>query len=188
MGYWSPDLDALAIKLWTVDGFSASQISTRLGGISRNGVIGRLYRLGYTGKQGGARKTASAPARLPHLAQVRASPPGKVTVITPPKAPALKIAGRGTVFEEAVAQPPRAELRPEAFAPLPGIQPIPFIERRGRCAWPVGGEGAEMLCCGAKRDGEGSYCGEHRRRGTQAVRPGSPRNGNELARSLRRYA
>ena len=44
-------------KLWQ-DGLSASQIAKQLGGVTRNAVIGKVHRLGLSG-----RATPSKPAR-----------------------------------------------------------------------------------------------------------------------------
>jgi hypothetical protein len=44
MTRWTPERSELAKKLWTETGYSASEIARALGGgISRNGVIGRLH-------------------------------------------------------------------------------------------------------------------------------------------------
>ena len=42
--YWTPERVELLCKLWA-EGFSARQISQQLGGISRNAVIGKAYRM-----------------------------------------------------------------------------------------------------------------------------------------------
>src|SRR6202035_1473542 len=46
-------------KLWS-DGLSASQIAAELGGITRNAVIGKVHRLGLSGR---AKSTSSAAPR-----------------------------------------------------------------------------------------------------------------------------
>ena len=46
-GCWSDERIDAAKRLWA-QGFTATQISKRLGQVSRNGVIGKLYRLGLT--------------------------------------------------------------------------------------------------------------------------------------------
>ena len=42
--YWTPERVELLCKLWA-EGFSARQISQQLGGVSRNAVIGKAYRM-----------------------------------------------------------------------------------------------------------------------------------------------
>ena len=46
---WTDDRVDLLRKLWT-DGLSASQIAAELGGVTRNAVIGKVHRLGLSGR------------------------------------------------------------------------------------------------------------------------------------------
>src|SRR5471030_861431 len=46
---WTDERVALLTKLWA-DGLSASQIAAELGGITRNAVIGKVHRLGLSGR------------------------------------------------------------------------------------------------------------------------------------------
>src|SRR3954465_11588063 len=46
---WTDDRVELLKKLWG-DGLSASQIAGELGGITRNAVIGKVHRLGLSGR------------------------------------------------------------------------------------------------------------------------------------------
>ena len=46
---WTDDRVELLKKLWT-EGLSASQIANRLGGATRNAVIGKVHRLGLSGR------------------------------------------------------------------------------------------------------------------------------------------
>src|SRR3979409_1211917 len=46
---WTDERVELLKKLWT-DGLSASQIAAELGGITRNAVIGKVHRLGLSGR------------------------------------------------------------------------------------------------------------------------------------------
>src|SRR5674476_1361862 len=48
---WTDERVALLTKLWA-DGLSASQIAAELGGITRNAVIGKVHRLGLSGRAG----------------------------------------------------------------------------------------------------------------------------------------
>ena len=45
---WNDERVELLKKLWA-DGLSASQIASRLGGVTRNAVIGKVHRLGLSG-------------------------------------------------------------------------------------------------------------------------------------------
>ena len=57
MGWTDERVETLK-KLW-LDGLSASQIAKQLGGVTRNAVIGKVHRLGLSG-----RATPSQPARV----------------------------------------------------------------------------------------------------------------------------
>ena len=53
---WTDERVELLKKLWS-DGLSASQIAAELGGITRNAVIGKVHRLGLSGR---AKSSSSA--------------------------------------------------------------------------------------------------------------------------------
>ena len=46
---WNDERVELLKKLWA-EGLSASQIAGRLGGVTRNAVIGKVHRLGLSGR------------------------------------------------------------------------------------------------------------------------------------------
>src|SRR5450755_157735 len=56
---WTDERVELLKKLWA-DGLSASRIAAELGGVSRNSVIGKVHRLGLSGRG----KTALAPLQV----------------------------------------------------------------------------------------------------------------------------
>ena len=65
---WTEERVELLKKLWT-EGLSASQIATRLaGGVTRNAVIGKVHRLGLSG-----RAKSSTPSTKPR--RTRAASP-----------------------------------------------------------------------------------------------------------------
>lgn len=73
----------------------------------------------------------------------------------------------------------------KAFEPLQNRTPVPFGSKG--CKWPVGGEGAQMLCCGAQQERGLPYCAEHWRAAHEPFSPKAAKTGNQLARQLRRY-
>lgn len=184
---WPPAHVELLKKLHK-DGLSASQITDainrefREAGYSRNAIIGKASRLGL-GPIGGGR--ASAPlagalnSRKAHAPAPRRRPvePKGVFVLSPAN-------------RTSEPQPPRVVVnRDEAFSPLPGTEPVPFISRPSRaCAWPVGGDGADLLCCGTPTgDLMLIYCTPHAEAAIskQAKKKATA---NELMRALRRWA
>jgi GcrA cell cycle regulator len=59
---WTDERVELLKKLW-IDGMSVSRIAVELDGISRNSVIGKVHRLGLSGR----RRAAAAPRKRPAL-------------------------------------------------------------------------------------------------------------------------
>lgn len=57
---WTDERVATLSKLWA-DGLSASQIAAELGGVTRNAVIGKVHRLGLSGR---AKPTSSGVKRV----------------------------------------------------------------------------------------------------------------------------
>ena len=175
---WTDDRVGALKKLW-LEGQSASQIAKQLGGgVTRNAVIGKVHRLGLSG-----RAAPSQPART--ATTFRTTRPR-------PAAPAAT---------QAQAPQPSAPRRLEAVQskpvpPTPQAAPIPDLPGTATvmtlgahmCKWPIGDPSSrEFSFCG-RRASEGVYCVEHARVAYQPqVRRGSKESGSDLARSLRRY-
>ena len=68
MSYWNDDRVETLKSLWQ-EGFSASQVAHALGGVTRNAVIGKVHRLGLSGRDGAPR--VSRP-RVPAAPRYRA--------------------------------------------------------------------------------------------------------------------
>ena len=60
---WNAEREELLKQLWS-DGLSCSQIAQRLGDVSRSAVIGKVRRLGLSGRSVVQRKPVSRPARI----------------------------------------------------------------------------------------------------------------------------
>jgi len=61
---WTDERVSRLAKLWA-DGLSASQIAAELGGMTRNAVIGKVHRLGLSGRAKPAGKSSGATRRKP---------------------------------------------------------------------------------------------------------------------------
>ena len=59
---WTDERVELLKKLWA-DGLSASQIAAELGGITRNAVIGKVHRLGLSGRAKSPSSTSPRPRK-----------------------------------------------------------------------------------------------------------------------------
>jgi GcrA cell cycle regulator len=156
---WTDERVELLRKLW-LEGLSASQIASALqNGITRNAVIGKVHRLGLSG-----RVKASAPS----IPRVRTKP------LRPsaPRSSAPMMRGNTAL---AVKSLPAEVVEPE---PLEDVV-IPISERvtitelkEAMCRWPLGDPTtAEFRFCGAKKpvDGAGPYCAYHSRIAYQPV-------------------
>lgn len=160
---WTDERVELLKKLWN-DGLSASQIAGELGGVTRNAVIGKVHRLGLSGRV----KSPSAAAPRPRAKPARREP----TAPQRPQAPA----SRGNT-----ALKPRA--LPEVIAdlaverePLPD-NVVPMGERctimelkEYSCRWPIGDPGKDdFRYCGARGSTGVPYCPYHSRIAYQPV-------------------
>jgi GcrA cell cycle regulator len=152
---WTDERVELLKKLWA-DGLSASQIAGRLGGVTRNAVIGKVHRLGLSG-----RATSS-----------RSSAPRRNHVPRQHRAPSLTFGTRGNL-----ALKPSYEAEYEA-APAPVEElVIPLHERasiltlkESMCRWPIGDPSEdEFHFCGRKKVGTLPYCEHHARMAYQPV-------------------
>jgi GcrA cell cycle regulator len=172
---WTDDRVGALKKLW-LEGQSASQIAKQLGGgVTRNAVIGKVHRLGLSG-----RAAPSQPARTATSFRTTRPRPAAPTA-TPAQAPQASAPRR----LEAVSSKPVPPTPPAAPIPdLPGTATVMTLGAH-MCKWPIGDPSSrEFSFCG-RRASEGVYCVEHAR---VAYQPQVKKNGStELARSLRRY-
>ena len=164
---WTEDRVGALKKLW-LEGQSASQIAKQLGGgVTRNAVIGKVHRLGLSG-----RAAPSQPARAT-FRPARPRPAAQPTQA--PSAP-----------RRIEAVQPRPAAAPSVPAPMPDLPGTATVMTLGAhmCKWPIGDPSSnEFSFCG-RRSSEGVYCVEHAR---VAYQPQVKRGATDLARSLRRY-
>jgi GcrA cell cycle regulator len=150
-------------KLW-LDGLSASQIAKQLGGVTRNAVIGKVHRLGLSG-----RAAPSQPTR-PVFKAPRAPRP------TPAPAPRR-------IEAHHPAPPPQPAYYPEE----PGSATVLTLGAH-MCKWPIGDPAADGFSfCGRRTDVDGPYCAHHSAIAYQPQQARKRSGASELARSLRRY-
>ena len=160
---WTDERVELLKKLWQ-DGLSASQIAKQLGGVTRNAVIGKVHRLGLSG-----RATPSKPQRTVFKA------PRPVRPVSVPSAPRR-------LAEPALTAPTPLRLVDEA----PGLATVLTLGAH-MCKWPIGDPALDNFTfCGRGCD-EGPYCDEHAQVAYQPAQSKKKSGAAELARSLRRY-
>ena len=151
---WTDERVELLKKLWA-DGLSASQIAAELGGITRNAVIGKVHRLGLSGRA----KSTSSGAPRPRKAR---SPSHMLRI------------GRSSIRgNTALAHAYEIdEAEPELIDNI-----IPIGQRRTllelneqTCRWPVGDPGStEFFFCGGNAVTGLPYCAYHSRVAYQPI-------------------
>lgn len=138
-------------KLWS-EGMSCSQIADRIGGISRNSVIGKVHRLGLSGRTTTNRK------KTKHRATASPSATCETKRISTKSRPNFQI---GTEF--------KARHFPVDASPLPlpqeiDIPRVAFADTHdGHCKWIIGDDMPRM-CCGDARIPGLAYCQGHAQR------------------------
>jgi GcrA cell cycle regulator len=144
---WTDERVELLKKLWA-DGLSASQIAAELGGVTRNAVIGKVHRLGLSGRAKSP-SSASPRSRKPRSHMLRVTRPS--------------VRGANALALSYEMEP---ELEPE---PIENI--IPMGQRRtllelneNTCRWPIGDPATtDFFFCGGKPLASLPYCHHHSR-------------------------
>jgi GcrA cell cycle regulator len=163
---WTDTRIELLKKLWA-DGLSASQIAAELGGITRNAVIGKVHRLGLSGR---AKLPSSSAPRL----RKKRSDGGNFGWRPNPGL-------RGNAALAAA----------HVYEPEPELIEIPLEQRKTllqltekTCHWPIGepGSGSFFFCGG---DCDKIYCGHHHR---VAYQPSSDRRRDKQNKEAVAYA
>ena len=151
---WTEERVELLKKLWA-EGLSASQIAAELGNVTRNAVIGKVHRLGLSGRAKPTRSSVSRPRRM-RGARPRGSDAGFATI-------------GNTALKADSAPLARARPKPE-LAPIAELV-IPMEERKTilqltehTCKWPIGDPGdEEFYFCGRRSEMGNPYCEHHAR-------------------------
>ena len=143
---WSDEKVEQLKKLWE-SGLSASQIAVELGNVTRNAVIGKVHRLGLSGR-----------AKAPSAARPRKARPEKMFHPAKPTT-------RGNT---ALAQAFEVELEPDPIAYdtiVPMSQRLSLFDlNEATCHWPVGDPASEeFFFCGGKSLMGLPYCAHHSR-------------------------
>lgn len=156
---WTDERVELLKKLWN-EGLSASQIAAELGGITRNAVIGKVHRLGLSGR-------AKAPSSsMPRVRKARA--PSQMF-----RSVRGSLRGNTALATQLV---PVYEIEPEPEPEL--IENIIPIGQRctllelndSKCKWPIGDPGhADFFFCGGNTVAGLPYCAYHCRIAYQPV-------------------
>lgn len=142
---WTEERIETLRKLWT-EGLSASEISSRIAGFSRNAVIGKLHRLGLSAE------TRSKP----HLAVGGR----KAARIYKRKGREMR-AAKASAARRVSAPVPRAETYvPPIMSETAPPNATPLLETRSdQCRWPYGD--TDFVFCPEDHIPGSSYCAGH---------------------------
>lgn len=156
---WNDERVDLLKKLWA-DGLSASQIAGRLGGVTRNAVIGKVHRLGLSGR-------ATTSRMKSHRPRVRTAQ-GAKRMMKPRFANVGNPALRNLYLADAEPYVPPAE---ELVIPLNERKYIQTLTE-ACCRWPIGDpQLPDFHFCGKKKVTGLPYCEVHARRAFQPPQP-----------------
>lgn len=149
---WTEERVELLRKLWT-EGHSASQIAAQLGGVTRNAVIGKVHRLGLSGR-GKSTRPSTARAKSPR-AYRPANRPNRGSMPTHGNA-ALKLDPDALA---ALAPEPKPDIR--EVAPIAKRASIMTLTDRV-CKWPIGDPTSpDFHFCGHDVQTGTPYCSYH---------------------------
>lgn len=150
---WTDERVELLKKLW-LDGHSASQIAAELGhGITRNAVIGKVHRLGLSGRD----KVAAAP---PQRGRATAKPVERPA----PNRTMPPVRGNTALAIDTFVAPLR-ETKSAQDVVVPISERVTIMDlKEAMCRWPLGDPSTpEFRFCGTKAGAGATYCGPHAR-------------------------
>ena len=163
---WTDERVDLLRKLW-IEGLSASRIAAELaGGVTRNAVIGKVHRLGLSGRNKGIVNATPVRVRSPlkPVGQPARSPVAQGAM-------ALMMRGENPIALHG-GMLGAAPTRPSGDNVVPLAETVTIMDlRESMCRWPVGDpSSSEFRYCGSKAPiGEGPYCAHHSRMAYQPV-------------------
>ncbi len=152
---WTDERVDLLKKLWT-EGLSASQIANRLGGVTRNAVIGKVHRLGLSGRATTSRVKPVRPRK--RIAKTNSSKLVRNNKYTTTSGVNAKQAlePRSAMQNEVVSRHYE-----ELFIP-PEERKTILTLKENNCRWPIGDPTDEDFhFCGKTRVPGSPYCDHH---------------------------
>lgn len=159
MHHWTDERTEHAKKLWA-EGISASAIAARLGGVTRNGVIGKMHReFGAKDKDVRARLLSEGGTRGARKA--RANAKAAKAAREPKRANGLGLGIRKPTaieIERAKREIEEIKRRLAAEPDVARVNCLLDLEEH-HCRWPVG-DGPISFCGDTKTPGS-SYCAKH---------------------------
>jgi GcrA cell cycle regulator len=156
---WTDERVEQLKKLW-IDGLSASQIAQELGGVTRNAVIGKVHRLGLSGRAKSASHSSIARQKRPARTGFNQKPA---------RISARQLSNTGAKLTSSADAASLAMLEEAATAPTALKLALTQLTER-TCKWPIGDPQMEEFhfCGNESREGT-PYCAYHNRIAYQPV-------------------
>lgn len=162
---WTDERVELLKKLWA-EGLSASQVAKQLGGVTRNAVIGKVHRLGLSGRAMPSRPARARPQAPRTLVRGRPDP------LT------AEARNEERMRDMAVERTETAHAEERGLEPAQRATVLTLTEHT--CKWPIGDPGRPGFhFCGRGADHASPYCVEHAR---MAYQPAQARRNRERDR------
>lgn len=179
---WTEERVSVLKRMWT-EGHSASQIAKSLGEVTRNAVIGKVHRLGLSGRATPSRpvkrtKTFAAPT---NAVVAPAAEPAQAAARTYSRAPISRKIAELTAVPAIRSAPSDEEV--EAIAILERAAKLQPLKRAdgmvtsivtvqdSMCKWPIGDpQDKDFALCGRASKEAGPYCRDHAALAFQAPR------------------
>lgn len=147
---WPPERVEILKKLW-MDGLSASQIAAQLGdNITRNAVIGKVHRLGLSGRGSPTRVSRPRTRRPRQPSAPKRMPTSGNAALKPRQTPM-------------VAKRQEPALEPIRLVDIPEGERIGILGLTEKtCRWPLGDPDSDEFCfCGKTPQDSTPYCEYH---------------------------
>jgi GcrA cell cycle regulator len=154
---WNDERVELLKKLWN-DGLSASQIAAELGAVTRNAVIGKVHRLGLSGRAKAPQPAQQRPRKAPSTTVATARPAAARSIQAPQVRGNVALAAQ-PMMEAFIEVMP--EIREDVVVPM--SRRVRIMElREAMCKWPMGDPmHADFVYCGADCNFGTPYCTHH---------------------------
>lgn len=165
---WTDERVAELSKLWA-EGLSASQIANQLGGVTRNAVIGKVHRLGLSGRVKPASKSSGGGASKPRRKSTRTGGgsgggrSGGTTYANPRSVSGGTVGNAALKMEMDMEASPQMRFQPAEDVVLPISKKLTLLDlTEETCKWPTGDPTRPGFSfCGHKSKEETPYCEFH---------------------------
>lgn len=148
---WTDDRVELLKKLWA-EGLSASQIAGQLGGVTRNAVIGKVHRLGLSGRATTSRVKTNRARK-----KARPNSTSRLGLFSSSNTAMRSLSN--------TSDGPREEPFRSQFVELviPEDERVDLVDlKESQCRWPIGDpQEKEFHFCGKNKTEGGPYCEYH---------------------------